>query len=184
MDRTIEHAPPPPLEIRKDINVCKIRTLVTMSYAFVGPTSIGKTRTCAEVLTKIFGDSWILVRNINDLDRIKPYTRAILFDDISWQFREPEQLIHLTDPYYPCTIRILRRAIKIDSEIIKLFTHNSVEAYKPLLCQREQEAAITRRLTILNVQEMKPITIMQHLKHHPQVKKHLSQAAMEELLQE
>lgn len=123
------------------------------ALALIGCTGIGKTLGTVEVCKAKFHIGGILlVRNINDLseyDSLKH--KVIIFDDFSFEWRTPEELLHLTDPYYHATVRILRQAVRIENTTLLIFTHNSGRSLEPCLATREQEAAIRRRIQVHQV---------------------------------
>lgn len=119
-----------------------------MAIALVGPTGIGKTYTTFTYIREA-GKVPILVRSLEDLAELDVHTHTdIIFDDISFNTKKPELLIHLCDTDFPAPVRILRNSVTIPPHIRKWFTHNSEEAFKPLLGTIDQQAAIKRRLTI------------------------------------
>lgn len=116
--------------------------------ALYGPTGIGKTMTLYQTLTKKVGAKRILLcRNIEDLAEFKDQT-DIIFDDLSFNLCRAELLIHLCDLDFHSSVRILRRVVKIPPSVRKWFTHNNQEAWQPILASPEQQAAISRRLTV------------------------------------
>lgn len=124
------------------------------SVAFYGSTGVGKTYTVYHGL-KILKQRPLLIRSLEELDVLAkpktcPYT-DIIFDDISFELTRPELLIHLCDKDFDGGVRILHRYVKINKSIRKWFTHNNIEAWRPLLCSREQQQAINRRLTVHKV---------------------------------
>lgn len=121
------------------------------NFAVYGPTNIGKTYSTYLHFAAIFGESEILlIRNLEQLDRYKNQS-VIIFDDISFELRKPELLIHICDRDFNSPVRILRKYIELDKAVLKVFTHNSRSAYEPILATFEQQQAIERRLDIYEV---------------------------------
>lgn len=93
------------------------------------------------------------MRNLEELYKLtkdNSYT-DILFDDISFEKSRPELLIHLCDKDFGSTIRILRQIVEIPPTVNKWFTHNNIYAFQPVLASIEQQAAINRRLKVVEV---------------------------------
>lgn len=117
--------------------------------AIVGTTGIGKTRYLMERLTAIQGRKVLLIRHMEQLiDIKKTYCTDIVFDDVSFYLAKPETLIFLCDRFYPAPVRILRNCVTIPTGVHIWFTHNCSEAYAPMLCLEDQQAAINRRLHV------------------------------------
>lgn len=121
-----------------------------MALAVYGETGLGKTYNMYYTL-KGMGRRVLLIRSLEQLDRLKRDHTDIIFDDISFEFARPELLIHLCDKDFPAPIRILRKSITIPQSVNKWFTHNNIEAWTPILATVEQQAAINRRLQIVKV---------------------------------
>lgn len=120
--------------------------------AFVGPTGIGKTFNTYYELTEK-GHRVLLCRSLEDLkDLDLTFHTDILFDDISFENRKPELLITLTDKDFHCSVRILQKSVAIPPNINKWFTHNDVDAFKPVLASWRQQEAINRRLSVVQVE--------------------------------
>ena len=115
-----------------------------------GATGIGKTTLAREA-------GYSIIRNINDLGQLGTKEgrsiilseKKIAFDDFSWRFREPEELIHLGDQHtgIHCTLRILNSVVTLLNCHI-LVLHNDREAFEPWLATAEQQRAINRRWNI------------------------------------
>lgn len=123
-----------------------------MAVAIYGQTGVGKTYNLFFGL-RSRGRHPLLVRSLEDLSvfgKDSSYT-DIIFDDISFVRARPELLIHLCDRDFPAPVRILHRSVTIPENIRKWFTHNSSDAWCPILATIEQQAAIDRRLTRIQV---------------------------------
>ncbi len=121
--------------------------------ALCGPTAIGKTTTLYLELVKEWGKHGVLlVRSLEDLKEYsKSNTEHIIFDDISFELSRPELLIHLSDPLFHSNVRILRDSVRIEATTIKWYTHNNSTAWSPILASPEQQAAIQRRIKVVQV---------------------------------
>lgn len=120
------------------------------ALAVYGETGIGKTRIIWNILAEL-KLPFVFVRDINDLKKITSSTRVLFFDDVSFEYLNPTVLIHLCDPYYPATVRILHQVVEVPAFLIKIFTHNNKAAWTPLLATLEQQAAIERRMEITHL---------------------------------
>lgn len=123
-------------------------------FAIVGPTGIGKTMTLMTSLSRPF-----LCRNLNDL---KYFTTrdydCIIFDDMTFEnISRAETVIHLLDPDYPSSIRILRMVVHLDPHVIKFFTHNDESFIRPIIASENQIAAINRRIKVTKVNSREEI---------------------------
>lgn len=119
--------------------------------ALVGDTGVGKTYNLMRLLEK-YGHSPLICRSLEDLKefRLGPYT-DIVFDDIDFSLKKAELLINLCDTDFPASVRILYDCVRIPPSVRRWFTNNAVEAYEPILCTTSQQAAINRRLRIVQV---------------------------------
>lgn len=117
--------------------------------ALVGETGLGKTRYTYQYCCEAVGKSEVLL--VRSLEDLRDYTgqRIVIFDDISFEYKKPELLIHLCDRYFDAPVRILRNSCKIKKDSIKFFTHNNYLAFTPFLATGEQRSAIARRLDII-----------------------------------
>merc|ERR1712110_812898 len=125
-----------------------------VSIAITGNTGIGKTFNTVLWAHKQFHGSVFIVRNLEELKHYNQ-ERCIVFDDISFDLSDPTLLIKLCDPDLHCSIRILKRIVTIQPNIVKLFTHNETSAFQPLLATHQQQKAIDRRLTVCPVTSRK-----------------------------
>lgn len=132
------------------------------SIAIYGPTGIGKTKNSVKIVESL-GLNYRLIRHIEELTLIQKELQmnlieVLIFDDIDWSLSKPEKLIHLTDPYYHCSFRLLRNIIRLQPNIVKIFTHNNISAWRPVLATNEQWKAILRRLKIVQVETPRKAT--------------------------
>lgn len=125
-----------------------------VSIAITGDTGIGKTFTTVKWAYEQFDSSVFICRNLEELKNLKN-ERCIIFDDISFELSDPTLLIKLCDPDLHCSVRILKKIITIQPNIVKLFTHNETSAFQPLLATHQQQKAIDRRLTVCPVASRK-----------------------------
>merc|ERR1711998_8341 len=126
------------------------------SIAIIGKTNIGKTYNSVLTAHKHFDGSLFICRHLEDLRNYKGQD-CILFDDISFELIEPTQLIKLCDKDLHCSIRILKQIVRIEPTVTKIFTHNNLNAFRPILATTEQQKAIDRRLTICQVKKRKEV---------------------------
>merc|ERR1711874_450212 len=127
------------------------------SIAIIGKTNIGKTYNSVLTAHKHFNGSLFICRHLEDLKYYKGQ-ECIIFDDISFELIEPTQLIKLCDKDLHCSIRILKTIVRIEPTVTKIFTHNNIEAFRPILATIEQQKAIDRRLTICQVNKRKQVS--------------------------
>lgn len=136
--------------------------------ALVGDTGIGKTYNLIKLIEKS-GGTPLLCRSLHDLRQYKlgVYT-DIVFDDIDFSLKSGEILINLCDQDFAASIRVLYECINLPPHVRRWFTNNSTEAYEPILCTLQQQAAINRRLRIVQVhtREDTIAIIEQCLKQH------------------
>lgn len=127
--------------------------------AIYGKTGVGKTQTLFRELKKKKGRKILFLRSLEELYKLTkdPSYTDIIFDDISFENSRPELLIHLCDRDFPSPVRILRQIVEIPPKTNKWFTHNNVYAFQPILASIEQQAAINRRLDIVEVSSREQI---------------------------
>lgn len=129
--------------------------------AIYGPTGIGKTYNSYLICKRVFKEEEILlVRSLEQLDRYNYCLhKVIIFDDINFEFKKPELLIHLCDRDFDSPVRILRKSITVSKNCLKVFTHNNPNCFQPLLCSYEQLQAITRRLKVVKVETREEVCL-------------------------
>lgn len=121
-----------------------------MAVALYGDTGLGKTKTSVKFCEK--NDiHYLFIRSLEDLWEYNPTHKVIIFDDISFELSRPELLIHLTDREFHAPVRILQKCVKIVPETCRIFTHNERKAWQPILSTVAQQAAIDRRLNVIEV---------------------------------
>lgn len=135
------------------------------AIAIYGNSGIGKTYTSVLFAYKNFNTVFIC-RHLEDLKDYKN-EQCIIFDDIDFSLISPTQLIKLCDLDLHCSIRILKKIVRIEPNVFKIFTHNNRKAFEPILATFEQKIAIQRRLTICRVTSQKEVL----RKHSAQLKK-------------
>ena len=126
------------------------------SIAIYGPTGIGKTYTSVLFAYEHF-HSVFICRHLEDLKEYRQQS-VIIFDDIDFSLISPTQLIKLCDTDLHASIRILKKVIRIEPSVYKIFTHNNKKAFEPILASLEQQKAIQRRLKICRVTSRKQVS--------------------------
>ena len=142
-----------------------METPIEKHLALVGTTGIGKTYNLYQCIKAHVPEHKILFcRSLEDLHAFNHNVHTdIIFDDISFNLCRPELLITLCDKDFHCTVRILRKAIRIPPSVRKWFTHNNVAAYQPVLGSFEQQEAICRRLHIQEVTDRQQLINLTNL---------------------
>lgn len=87
----------------------------------VGPSGIGKTVWAQWICPK----PALLVSNTETLKYFRPtHHRSLIFDDMDFNWMQPQQQIHLLDWHCPRTINVKHGHITIPKNTYKIFTNN------------------------------------------------------------
>lgn len=127
------------------------------AIALYGPTNTGKTKTSVLTIDKHFNGDYQLIRHLEELKDYRGQS-CLIFDDIDFSLVDPTQLIKLCDTDYHCSIRILKKVVRIEPTVTKIFIHNNKKAFQPILATYEQKQAINRRLKICRVTSRKEVS--------------------------
>jgi len=94
----------------------------------------------------------LLVSHIDKLRDFNPLEHdAIVFDDMSFEHTPPTAVIHLLDLDCERDIHVRYGVATIPPNTIKVFTHNCFNPFYKLDIPTEQQVAIERRLTRVNI---------------------------------
>lgn len=110
-----------------------------------GPSGTGKT----EYAKALIGEGALLVRHMDQLKRISPDTKGIIFDDMSFQHWPREAVIHLCDLKNDSGINVKHGCVTIPAGLPRIITHNFVDGVFPA----DPAGAIERRVFYVGVFE-------------------------------
>lgn len=125
------------------------RLSLEKSVYLIGPTGIGKTNFALAHFTNP-----LKVDTLDSLRNLTPKHDGIVFDDIDLSSIPASTVIHLTDTSMNQKIHCRYDNVTIPRNLPRIFTSNHVSSLFPRNCSQEHHKAITRRVTLVEVETL------------------------------